>query len=143
MVAALLAVLATVAAPSTQAQPYPKHALRLIVPVPPGGGVDILSRAIGQKVSENVGVPVVVDNKPGASAQIGTELLAKSPPDGYTFMMAYSAHVTNPLLNTNVHYDPINDFTPVVHVGYIHLILVIHPSVPATSVQDLIALIKS
>ena len=143
MIVALLAALATVAAPSTQAQPYPNHALRLIVPVPPGGGVDILSRAIGQKVSENVGVPVVVDNKPGASAQIGTELLAKSPPDGYTFMMAYSAHVTNPLLNPNVHYDPINDFTPVVHVGYIPLILVVHPSVPATSVKELIALIKS
>jgi tripartite-type tricarboxylate transporter receptor subunit TctC len=140
---ALLTVLVTVAAPSTQAQPYPNHALRLIVPVPPGGGVDILSRAIGQKVSENLGVPVVVDNKPGASAQIGTELLAKAPPDGYTFMMAYSAHVTNPLLNANVKYDPINDFTAVVHVGYIPLIAVIHPSVPATSVKELIALIKS
>src|SRR5260221_1898067 len=143
MVAGMLVVLLTAAALSARAHSYPNHALRLIVTVPPGGVVDILSRAIGQKVSENVGVPVVVDNKPGASAQIGTELLAKSPPDGYTFMMAYSAHVTNPLLNANVHYDPINDFTPVVHVGYIPLILVIHPSVPATSVRDLIALIKS
>jgi len=139
---ALLAALSA-GAPAADAQKYPSHALRLIVPVPPGGGVDILSRAIGQKVAESTGVPVVVDNKPGASAVIGTELLQKSPPDGYTLMMAYSAHVTNPLLNKNVRYDPIADFTPVVHVGYIPLILVVHPSVPANSVQELIALIKA
>jgi tripartite-type tricarboxylate transporter receptor subunit TctC len=130
-------------AAAARAEPYPDHALRLIVPVPPGGGVDILSRGIGQRLSVNLGVPVVVDNKPGASAVIGTELLQKSPPDGYTLMMAYSAHVTNPLLNKNVRYDPIADFTAVIHVGYIPLILVVHPSVPATSVAALIALAKA
>ncbi|MEJ0071005.1 MAG: tripartite tricarboxylate transporter substrate binding protein [Pseudomonadota bacterium] len=74
---------------------------------------------------------------------IGTELLAKSPADGYTLMMAYSAHVINPLISRNVRYDPINDFTPLVHVGYIPLILVVHPSLPATSLQALIALAKA
>jgi tripartite-type tricarboxylate transporter receptor subunit TctC len=94
-------------------------------------------------MAENLAVPVIVDNKPGASAVIGTEFLAKSPPDGYTLMMAYSAHVTNPLFNNDVPYDVINDFSAVVHVGFIPLILVTQPSFPANSVKDLIALAKA
>jgi tripartite-type tricarboxylate transporter receptor subunit TctC len=131
-----------VAAPA-QAQKYPSAPLKFVVPVPPGGGVDFLARAIAQKMSENLAVPVIVDNKPGASAVIGTEFLAKSPPDGYTLMMAYSAHVTNPLFNNDVPYDVINDFSAVVHVGFIPLILVTQPSFPANSVKELIALAKA
>ncbi|HVO89879.1 MAG TPA: tripartite tricarboxylate transporter substrate binding protein, partial [Casimicrobiaceae bacterium] len=115
----------------------------LIVPVPPGGGVDILSRAIGQKMSQSMGVPVVVENKAGASAVIGTELLAKSPPDGYTIMMGYSAHATNPIFNTKLPYDTNKDFAAIAHVGYIPLILVVPPSFPANSVKELIALAKA
>jgi tripartite-type tricarboxylate transporter receptor subunit TctC len=141
----LALVLAAVLAPPAQAQApkYPSAPLKVVVPVPPGGGVDFLARAIAQKMSDNLAVPVVIDNKPGASAVIGTEFLAKSPPDGYTLMMAYSAHVTNPLFNKDIPYDVINDFSAVVHVGFIPLILVTPPSFPPNSVQELISLAKA
>jgi tripartite-type tricarboxylate transporter receptor subunit TctC len=125
------------------AQAYPSKPIRFVIPVPPGGGVDILTRTIGQKLADLIGQPVVPENKPGASAVIGTEFVAKSPPDGYTILMAYSAHVINPLLTKGIPYDPITDFTPVVHVGFIPLILVVNPSLPASSVAELIALAKS
>jgi tripartite-type tricarboxylate transporter receptor subunit TctC len=97
------------------AQGFPNKPLRIITPVPAGGGVDILSRAIGQRLAENLGVAVVVDNRPGASAVIGTELLAKSAPDGHTLMMGYSAHATNPLLY-KLAYDTVKDFAAIIHV---------------------------
>jgi tripartite-type tricarboxylate transporter receptor subunit TctC len=122
---------------------YPDHPIKLIVPVPPGGGVDILSRAIGAKMSQSMGVPVVIENKPGASAAIGTEILAKSPPDGYTIMMGYSAHATNPIFSPKLPYDTARDFQAITYVGYIPLILVVNPSFPAHSVQELIALAKA
>jgi tripartite-type tricarboxylate transporter receptor subunit TctC len=125
------------------AQPYPNHPIKLIVPVPPGGGVDILSRAIGQKMSASMGVPVVVENRAGASAAIGTEALAKSPPDGYTIMMGYSAHATNPIFTPGLPYDARKDFAAIAHVGYIPLILVVPASSPVNSVKDLIALAKA
>ena len=127
---------------AASAQGFPSRPLRIIAPVPPGGGVDILSRAVGQKLAENLGVSVIVDNRPGASAVIGTELLAKSSPDGHTLMMGYSAHATNPLLY-KLPYDTVKDFAAIAHVGYIPLLLVVHPSVSATSVKELIALAKS
>ena len=110
------------------AQDFPKGPIKLIVPVPPGGGVDLLSRTLAPKISANLGVPVVVENKPGASAAIGTAELAKSPPDGYTILMAYSAHATNPIFSQQLTYDADKDFTPIVFVGYIPLILVTNPS---------------
>ncbi len=118
---------------------YPDHPIKLIVPVPPGGGVDILSRAIGAKMTQSMGQPVVVENKAGASAAIGTELLAKSAPDGYTIMMGYSAHATNPIFVPKLPYDTNKDFAAIAHVGYIPLILVVNASSPYTTVQDLIA----
>ena len=139
---AFAALAVSLTAPA-QAQKYPSAPLKFVVPVPPGGGVDFLARAIAQKMADNLAVPVVIDNKPGASAVIGTEFLAKSPPDGYTLMMAYSAHVTNPLFNKDIPYDVINDFSAVVHVGFIPLILVTPPSFPPNSVQELIALAKA
>jgi tripartite-type tricarboxylate transporter receptor subunit TctC len=108
------------------------------VPVPAGGGVDLLSRTIGQKMAANMGVPVVVENKAGASAAIGTAELAKSPPDGYTIMMAYSAHATNPIFNPNLAYDTEKDFAPIAFVGYIPLILVTQPTSGIDSVKTLI-----
>ena len=126
-----------------QAPAYPSKPIRIIAPVPPGGGVDILARAVGQKLSEALKVPVVVENKPGASAAVGTDLLAKSPPDGYTLMMAYTAHATNPYLNPNLPYDTAKDFAAVSLVGYIPLVLVVNPSVPAGSVKELIALARA
>jgi len=134
---ALAAVLLAAALPAFAA--YPDHPIKLIVPVPPGGGVDILSRAIGAKMSQSMGQPVVVENKAGASAAIGTELLAKSPPDGYTIMMGYSAHATNPIFVPKLPYDTNKDFAAIAHVGYIPLILVVNASSPYMTVQDLIA----
>lgn len=129
------------AAPASAA--YPDHPIKLIVPVPPGGGVDILSRAIGAKMSQSMGVPVVIENKAGASASIGTEMLAKSTPDGYTIMMGYSAHATNPIFVPNLPYDTNKDFAAIVQVGYIPLILVVNASSPYHSVKELIAAAKA
>lgn len=137
----LAALAAIIVGPALAA--YPDHAIKLIVPVPPGGGVDILSRAIGAKMSQSMGVPVVVENRPGASAAIGTELLARSAPDGYTIMMGYSAHATNPIFSPKLPYDTSKDFAAVAYVGYIPLILVVNPSFPPNSVKELIALAKS
>ncbi len=125
------------------AQTYPSKAIRFVVPVPAGGGVDILTRVIGQKIAESMGVPVIPDNKPGASAAIGTEFVAKAAPDGYTIMMGYSAHATNPIFSPKLPYDTEKDFAAVVFVGYIPLILVTHPSFRANSVKELIALAKA
>jgi tripartite-type tricarboxylate transporter receptor subunit TctC len=127
----------------SQSPSYPAKPIRIIVPVPPGGGVDILARAVGQKLSESLKVPVIPENKPGASAAVGTDLLAKSAPDGYTVMMAYTAHATNPYLNPSLPYDTERDFAAVALVGYIPLVLVVHPSVPVHSVKELIALAKA
>ena len=141
--AASFAVIAVAAAsmcalPAANAQRYPDHPIKLIVPVPPGGGVDILSRAIGGKMAQSMGQPVVVENKAGASAAIGTEALAKSPPDGYTIMMGYSAHATNPIFSSSLPYDTNRDFAAIAHVGYIPLILVVNASSPYMTVKDLI-----
>jgi tripartite-type tricarboxylate transporter receptor subunit TctC len=128
---------------AVKAQQFPSRPIRLICPSPPGGSVDILSRTVGQYLSANLGVPVIVDNRVGASAMIGTELLAKSPADGYTLMMGYSAHATNPIFIKKLPYDTLNDFSGVVHVGDIPLLLVVHPLVAAHSVRELIALAKA
>ena len=124
------------------AQTYPTRPIRMITPSPPGGSVDLLSRTVSRHLAQSFGVPVIVDNRAGASAVIGTELLAKSAPDGYTLMLGYSTHATNPIFMKKLPYDTVNDFAGVVHVGDIPLLLVVHPSVPATSVRDLIALAK-
>jgi len=139
-----LTLVATMAiAPSAGAQKYPDHPIKLIVPVPPGGGVDILSRAIGGKMAQSMGQPVVVENKAGASAAIGTEALAKAPPDGYTIMMGYSAHATNPIFSSGLPYDTDKDFAAIAQVGYIPLILVVNADSPYKSVQELVAAAKA
>ena len=125
------------------ADAWPSRPIRLIAPVPPGGGVDFLARAIGQKLQAELGVPVVVENKPGASAVIGTDLVAKSAPDGDTLLMGYSVLGTNKYLVPNLPYDLDRDLVPVSYVGYIPLVLVTPPSLPVSSVADLIALLKA
>ena len=117
--------------------------MRMIAPSPAGGSVDILARTVGQYLAANLGVPVIVDNRAGASGMIGTEMLAKSPPDGYTMMMGYSAHATNPIFINKLPYDTLRDFSGVVHVGDIPLLLVVHPAVAAHTVRELIALAKA
>jgi tripartite-type tricarboxylate transporter receptor subunit TctC len=125
------------------AQSFPSQAIKIVAPVPPGGGVDILSRALAQKLTESFGVPVLVENKAGASAVVGTDYVAKSAPDGYTLLMGYSVLATNRFLQTSLPYDLDRDLTPVINVGYIPLILVTPPSFPANSVKELIALAKA
>jgi tripartite-type tricarboxylate transporter receptor subunit TctC len=140
---AVLLILAIAPATALAQAPYPNQSIRMIVPVPAGGGVDLLARAISQKMSVNLGVPVVVENKPGASAAIGTAELAKSPADGYTILMAYSAHATNPIFNPNLPYDTDKDFTAINFVGYIPLILVTPANSGIDSVRKLIDMARA
>ncbi|HXF65298.1 MAG TPA: tripartite tricarboxylate transporter substrate binding protein [Burkholderiales bacterium] len=122
---------------------YPSRPIRLIQPFPPGGGADVAARFVAQQISEKLGQTVVVDNRGGAGGAIGTEIAAQSAPDGYTLLMAtVSTIVINPLVN-RVRFDPIRDFDPVVHVSTVPLILVVHPSVPAKSVRELINLARA
>ena len=124
------------------AQPYPSKPIRLITPFPPGGTTTPLARLIGQKLSESWGQQVIVDNRPGGNTIIGTEALAKSPPDGHTIMVMTSAHVVNPNLLTTP-YDAIKDFAAVATLTSSEFVLAINASVPANNLQELIALAKS
>ncbi len=130
--------------PTASAQSYPTKAIRFIVPFPPGGGNDILARELAQSVSEPLGVPIVVDNKPGASTIIGTELAAKASPDGYSIFMGNNSTLTiNPSLFQKLPYDPVKDFSPVSLLASAPFLLLVHPSVPAKSVNELIALARA
>ncbi len=127
------------------AQSYPARAIRLVVPFPPGGGpADILGRAIAQKMSENFGQQVIVDNRPGANTIIGAEAVAKAAPDGYTLLMAIDSTLTmNPTLYSKLPYDPRKDFDPVSLIAFVPTMLVVNNKVPVNNVRELIALAKS
>jgi tripartite-type tricarboxylate transporter receptor subunit TctC len=125
------------------AQNYPDKPIRLIVPFGPGGPGDILGRLIGKKLTETLGQPVVVDNRAGASTIIGTEIAAKSSPDGYTLLLISTTHAVNPSLFSKLPYDPIKDFAPVTMVASTPFMLVINPTVPVNSVAELVALARS
>jgi tripartite-type tricarboxylate transporter receptor subunit TctC len=124
------------------ANDYPNRPIKLIVPVPPGSGVDAVSRSLGGQMSETMGVPIVTEYRPGASAVVGSDALAKSPPDGYTIMMGYTAHSTNPLFNASLPYDTLRDFTPIIYVCYVPAVLMIHPSTPADTVRELVDMMR-
>jgi tripartite-type tricarboxylate transporter receptor subunit TctC len=141
----LVAALALgLAAAGAHAQTYPSKPIRMIVPFTPGGTTDILARTVGQKLGEAWGQPVVVDNRPGAGGNIGSELVAKAPPDGYTLLMGtISTHAINASLYRRLPFDPTRDFAPVSRVGTLPNILIVHPSVPVKSVKELIELARS
>jgi len=142
LVAALLAAIAFVATTPAAAQgaAYPTKPVRLVVPFPAGGTTDILARAVAQKLSETWGQQVIVDNRPGAGGNIGSELVAKSPPDGYTLLMGtVGTHAINPSLYAKMPYNHVKDFTPVILVAGVPNVLVVNPSLPVNSVQELIA----
>lgn len=122
---------------------YPTKPIRFIVPQPPSGTADILARMIGQKLSELLGQQVVIDNRPGASGTIGSDLVAKARPDGYTILMTLTSHTTTPSMYAKLPYDPIKDFAPLSMVTSAALILVVNPAVPVHSVKELIALAKA
>ncbi len=128
--------------PAAQAQNYPSRTVRIIVPIAPGGASDILSRLIAQKLYESWGHVVQIDNRPGASGIIGSELAAKAPADGYTLLMAFTSHVTNPSLQPKLPYDTLTDFAPVAMVAIVPSVLLVHPSLPVRSVQELIVFAK-
>lgn len=125
-------------------QSYPNRPIKLIVPFAPGGGTDIIARAITPRLSEALGQQVIVDNRPGAGTIIGAEKAARSAPDGYTLFMGISGTMAiNPSLYSKLPYDPVKDFSPIVMVGIGPNILVVHPSLPVKSVKELIAYAKA
>ena len=129
--AALFGLLALSAA-AAAAQPYPSKPIRLVVPFPAGGTTDILAREVGQRLSLSLGQPVVIDNRPGAAGNIGSELVAKSAPDGYTLLMAtVGTHAINPNLYARIPYDHVKDFAPVVLVAGVPNVLEVTPSRPS------------
>lgn len=119
---------------AAQAQNYPSRLVRIISPAAAGGAADILSRVIAYKLSESWGQQVQVDNRPGAGGIIGSDVVAKAPPDGYTLLMAFTSHVTNPTLQPKLPYDTLNAFAPVSMVAVAPSVLVVHPSLPGKSV---------
>ncbi len=142
LTALCLAVGAITCAPGAWAQAYPAKPIRIVVPFPAGGTSDILSRAIGQKLTEEWKQPVIVDNRPGASANIGAEIVVKSPPDGYTLLAASTIHTINPSLYSKLAYDPVRDFTPITLIATTSQVLAVHPSVPVKTVKEFIAYAK-
>ncbi len=140
----LLALLAVFfALPLAHAQAWPTRPVKMIVPFPAGGPTDVLTRVLADKLSQSLGQPVVVENKPGAGGSIGADLAAKSPPDGYTLVMATgSTHSVGPHLNPRLPYDPQKDFTPVIYVGYATNVLLVSPKLGVNSVKELIEAAK-
>lgn len=139
-----LALFAALLPTPAAAQGYPAKPVRIIVPWAPGGSTDVLARLIGIKMSENWGQPAVVENKPGASGNIGSELVARAPADGYTLLVgSVSTHAMNPFLMANMPFKGVDDFTTIALAAYVTNVLVTHPSVPAKTVPELIALLKA
>lgn len=128
---------------SAHAQNWPTKPIRLVIPFAPGGGTDILARVIAPRLSEILGQSIVVDNKPGASSIIGSQIVAQAPADGYTLMMVDSSILVNPGLRSNLPYDTLKAFTPISHLAEGPVILVVHPSVPAQTLSQLVALAKA
>ena len=127
----------------SHAQPYPAKPIRMILAFPPGGPTDIVARVLAQKLTEQMGQQVIVDNKPGAGGNIGAELAARAPNDGYTMFYNTSAIVINPALYGKASYDTLKDFVPVALTAAIPMVLVVHPSLPARNMKEFVDLVKS
>ena len=128
---------------SAQAQPYPAKPIRLVVPVPPGGSNDVLSRITAQAMSPGLGQPVVIDNRSGAAGMIGADNVAKSAPDGYSLLNIQASFVANAALRTKMPYDTVNDFVFVGLMARAPLLAVVHPSLPVKNIKELVALAKA
>jgi tripartite-type tricarboxylate transporter receptor subunit TctC len=143
----VVGVLACAAFASTlsaaHAQNFPSGPVRIVAPYPPGGGTDILSRAVAQKLTERHGQPAIVDNRAGANGTIGAAYVAKAPADGHTMLIVPAGYAANPALYRNLPYDQSRELAPVSHLASGPLVLVVHPSIPAKSIRELIALAKS
>ncbi len=141
--AKFLMAAALLAAGVASAQTYPSKTIRFIVPWPPGGGADVLSRIVSPRLAEALGQQVVIDNRGGAAGNIGAELAAKSPPDGYTIVFAYAGtHAINPSIYSKLPFKE-SDFAPIIWTAQVPQVLVVHPSLPVKTVKDVIALAKA
>ncbi|TMH67457.1 MAG: tripartite tricarboxylate transporter substrate binding protein [Betaproteobacteria bacterium] len=140
---ALLFSTAVLASFTAHAQSYPNRPIKIIVPYAAGGAVDIVARTVGQPLAEALKQPVIVDNRPGASANIGMEIAAKAAPDGYTLLMASNGIATNMALFPNLTFDGRRDFAPIAKIGYAPLVIVVPTSSPAKSLKDLITMAKA
>ncbi|MEO3471451.1 tripartite tricarboxylate transporter substrate binding protein [Roseomonas sp. CAU 1739] len=139
----LLGIAGAALASPAIAQAWPTRPVRLVVPFPPGGPADAIGRILGEPLSEGWGQPIVIDNRGGAGGNIGADVVAKSPPDGQTLLLAASSHVQGAALYRRLAFDPIRDFTPITQVAYYSLVVVLHPSVPATTVSELEAYMRA
>jgi tripartite-type tricarboxylate transporter receptor subunit TctC len=134
--------LLTVAA-NVQAQTYPSKTIKIIVPAPPGGAIDLIARVVGDKLSTSMGQPVIIDNKPGASNNLGTDVLAKSPADGYTIGIVGGSHNINKFLFKNLGWDPEKSFEPIVYTHVVPLVFAMNPQIPAKTLPEFIAWMKA
>ena len=142
--ASLCALACLLAALNAAAQSYPQRPIRFVIPYSPGGNTDMIGRVLGPKLTESMGQTIVVENRGGAATLIGAENVAKSPPDGYSMLLATSTTLAiNPHLYKTLPYDPLKDFTPVILVARIPMVLVVHPALPVKSARELIALAKA
>lgn len=139
-----LGALPLAAAHAAESRAYPTKPIRLVLPFPPGGGVDTVARIMAPKLTEKLGQPVIIDNRPGAAGNISAELVAKAAPDGYTLLVGFSTVMTvNKSLYPNVPFDPVRDFEPILQLTTSQYILIVHPSVPAKTVAELVRLAKA
>ena len=122
---------------------YPTKPIRLVVPFPPGASNDIMARAVGQRLNEALGQPVIIDNRGGAGTAIGTNIVAKSTADGYTIMLTSISFTTNAAIQPNLPFDSVSDVTGAAKIGNAPMILVVHPSVPAKSAKEFLAFVKA
>ena len=141
--AALVAMAGGVFATAVPAQDWPSKPIRMIVPYPPAGGTDIVARILNEQLAAELGQPIIIENKGGAAGNLGTDLAAKSPPDGYTFLFTLSSHTINPKLYDKLPFDVERDFVAGQHGGVDPAAIAVHPSVQANNVQELIALAKA
>ncbi len=131
---------------AAQAQPYPNKPIRLLVPFPAGGGTDVMARLLGQKMSESMGQPVLIDNRPGSDTVVAVDILARSPADGYTLLLTLDIAVTmNPFMYSKLPYDPVKDLAPISLVATTDLIIVAGPKLPAQikTLPELVAYAKA
>src|SRR6516164_7289404 len=122
---------------------FPTRPIRLIVPYPAGGGTDIVGRVLGQKLHESMGQPIVIDNRAGAGGTIGTAVVAKSAPDGYTLLLVPTSHVINPGIYAKLPYDTERDFAPITMVASVAILMAVHPSAHTDTVRDFVEAAKA
>jgi len=140
----LVTIVGTLACMASAFAAYPDKPIRLIVPFAPGGSTDVLARLVGEKLTQSLGQPVIVENKPGASGNIGSEIVAKAKPDGYTLLVGLGhTHTVNPVMFTNMTFKGIEDFTPIAMLGFVTTTMVVNPEVPVKTVAEFIAYAKA